>query len=441
MKLTANQQMAARMVSNYLNPGQNIFGAPQSYNHKHNIAYDFGYPTQTEITFDLAYRMWRRHGIARALVTKTSGKTWQEHPALREYEDDHEETALERGIRQHFASIRMWQAMATTDERSMVGKYGGVLLRLADGQGWDKPVGSVSGGIEGLVGVIPAWEEQLQVSAWDTDPASTTYGQPKMFMFNEAAVDAEEGKFRSFTVHPDRVYVWSKDRTTWGESKLESCYNALLDVEKVRGAGGEGFWKNAKSQPILQAAPDVNFDQLAKMLGTNMEGLPDALDEVVSKWSKGFDVSLTLQGMEAKTLQVTLPSPEHFYNIALQEIAASWPIPQKVLVGMQTGERASTEDAREWAQINMSRRSMMVVPNIMDIVDKLERVGVLPERDWYIDWSDLTAPTQGEKMDVVGKMADVNQKMAATGGKSLQMMKCGLSLIMNRSQVMRGFRN
>jgi len=416
MKLTANQAMAARMVGNYINPGQNIFGAMPNSNPKHNLAYDFGYPTETEIDFNSAYRMYRRHGIAKALVTRTAGKTWQDQPALRESEDDHEETGLELTIRQKFSSIRLWQSLAETDTRSMVGKYAGVLLRLADGNRWDQPVGAVSGGINGLVGVIPAWEEQLEVSEWHTDPTSESYGQPKMFMFNENAVDNETGKMRQFTVHPDRVYVWSKDRTTWGESKLESCYNALMDVEKIRGAGGEGFWKNAKAQPVLQASPDVDFNQLAAMLGTDTAGLPDALDDVVAKWSKGFDVSLILQGMEAKTLSVTLPSPEHFYNIALQEIAASWPIPQKVLVGMQTGERASTEDAREWAQINMSRRSMMVVPNIMDIIEKLERVGVLPERDWYIDWSDLTAPTLGEKVEILKGLSDVNQKNMGSGG-------------------------
>ena len=237
-----------------------------------------------------------------------------------------------------------------------------------------------------------------------------------MFHFNEGNVDPEEGKIRSFQVHPDRVYIWSHDRTTWGESKFEPCYNALLDVEKIRGAGGEGFWKNAKAQPVLQATPEVDFNGLAQMLGVKIDELPDALDDVVEKWSKGFDVSLMLQGMEAKTLEVTLPQPEEFFNIALQEVAASWPIPQKILVGMQTGERASTEDAREWGQINMSRRSTMVVPNIMDIINKLEGFGVLPNRDWYIDWPDLTAPTLSEKMDIGAKMAEVNAKMLGTGG-------------------------
>lgn len=421
MKLTANQQIAARMLMNHISPGDSFlrqYGT--NLNTKHDLEYDFGHPNRrTPIPFIEAYYMWRRNGIARALVEKTGGKTWQELPCLKEKEDDHEETGLEAEVRRWFSDIRLWQVLHQADMRSMVGKYGGVVFRFADGKRFEEPVDTVPGGIEGLAGILPAWEGQLEPSAWDTDPTSPGYGTPTMFHFNEANVDPEDGKVRSFQVHPDRCYVWSQDRTTWGESKYEPCWNALMDLEKIRGAGGEGFWKNAKAQPVLQAqtgdnAPD--FNQLAVMLGTDISGLPDALDDVVAKWTKGFDVSLMLQGMEAKTLEVTLPQPAEFFNIALQEVSASWPIPQKVLVGMQTGERASTEDQREWAQINMSRRATMVVPNIMDIVARLERVGVLPDRDWHVDWSDLTAPSQGEKMDIVAKMSDVNAKMAATGG-------------------------
>lgn len=414
-----NQQMSvARRILNGASYGMtsvtDIMG--QSANFKHDIGHDFGYPSTEELSFHYFYQMWRRHGIARALVEKTTGKTWQDLPKLKESsEGASEETVVEREIRQHFEAIRFWQHLQEADMRSMVGKYAGVIFQLGDGKPYNEPVKSVPGGIEGVISVIPAWEGQLEPSTWDGDPTSPTYGQPQQFRFNESSVDPEEGKVRSFTVHPDRCFVWSRDGTTFGDSKLEPCYNALIDLEKVRGSGGEGFWKNAKAQPVLQASTDVDFTQLASMLGVELDGLADALDEVMGKWSKGFDESLVLQGMEAKTLPVSLPDPEEFFNIAIQEVAASWPIPQKTLVGMQTGERASTEDSREWAQTNMSRRANLVVPNIMTIVGRLERWGVLPERDWHLEWPDLTAPTLGEKLEIGERMAKINQAMFATG--------------------------
>lgn len=388
----------------------------QSANFKHDIGYDFGYPTTEELSFEYFYQMWRRNGVARALVEKTTGKTWQELPRLLEDQERvADETKVEREVREHFEEIRFWQQLQEADMRSMVGKYSGVIFQLGDGKQYNEPVERVPGGIEGLISIIPAWEGQLEPSSWDGDSQSPTYGKPTQFRFNESSVDPENGKVRSFTVHPDRCLVWSRDGSTFGDSKLEPCYNALIDLEKIRGAGGEGFWKNAKAQPVLQASPDVDFTQLASMLGVEVDGLADALDEVMGKWSKGFDESLVLQGMEAKTLPVQLPMPEQFFNVAIQEVSAAWPIPQKTLVGMQTGERASTEDAREWAQTNMSRRANLVVPNIMAVISRLESWGILPERSWCLDWPDLTAPTLAEKLEVGERMAKINQAMFATG--------------------------
>ena len=413
--------VASRLVANARNPMnaqstsiyQNVIG--QSVNHKHDLYYDFGYPGLNELTFENFYQLWKRNGWASGLVEKTVSKTWQDDPQLREDPDAHEETPREEEIRKHFAKIRFWQFLKITDGRGMVGKYSGVVLQLADGQTYDQPVVSVPGGIEGLISVIPAWEKQLEPSAWDTDPTSPTYGSPSMFRFNESSVDPEAGKTRSFSVHPDRCLIWSADGTVFGESKFECCYNALLDMEKIRGAGGEGFWKNAKGQPVLSADKEVDFNQLASMLGTDIEGLGDALDDVVSRWTKGFDESLVLQGMTATTLSIALEKPAEFFETALMEVSASWPIPQKTLTGMQTGERASTEDAREWAQTNMGRRTQQVDPSIQDLVRRFEAWGMLEDKDWTVEWSDLTAPTQDERLTIADKMASVNQRMFATG--------------------------
>lgn len=425
LHLNSSQMNAARRLvqsstainSSQANPASIWYGGLYSSNNnaKHNLYYDFGYPVPGSLVFADFYNMWKRNGWARGLVEKTISKTWQTQPTLTEQESAHEETEIEKTISKHFTRVRFWQTLRTADARSMVGKYGGLIMQLADGLPYDQPVTAVPDGIEGLVSITPAWEGQLEPSDWDFNPGSSTYGQPTMFRFNESSVDPESGKVRSFSVHPDRCFVWSEDRTTWGDSSFEPCYNALMDMEKIRGAGGEGFWKNAKSQPVLNADKEVDFNQLATMLGTDLAGLPDALDEVVAKWSKGFDESLLLQGMTAKSLTVDLPKPEEFFQTALMEVAASWPIPQKILTGMQTGERASTEDAKEWSQTNMARRSNIVVPNVMDIVNRFVSWGMLDDIEWCLDWVDLTAATKEERVNIADKMASVNQRLATSG--------------------------
>jgi hypothetical protein len=384
---------------------------------KHNHYKDFGYPENPQ--FDDFYAMYTRNGLARAGVDKTVAKTWQDFPFLLEKPRDAgqaaKETRWEKQIRERFADLRVWQQLAEADRRGMVGRYAGVILRLADGKPFNSPVGKrVRGGLLGLVEVIPVWEGQLTVAEWDSDQTSKTYGEPKMFAFNESAV-GKVTQPRTFNVHPDRVLIWSRDGTIHGDSALKPGLNDLITAEKIVGAGGEGFWKNAKQAPVLEVDKEAKPATMASMMGVPVDQLADKMGEQVADWQKGFDELLMIQGMQAKALQITLPSPEHFFMVAVQSFAASRLMPVKILVGMQTGERASTEDADEWAQTNMSRRASETIPNIMAFVRRLVRFGMIPERDWSLAWTDLTEPKASEKIDRVAKMAEVNAKAQASG--------------------------
>lgn len=376
---------------------------------KHDHYTDFGW--HKELTFDHLYAMYMRNSLARAGVDKTISKTWQSDPEVWQTEDRAEETPLEKEIRQLFDDLRVWQGMAIADRRAMVGGYAGLILRFRDGA-FDQPVAKVPGGLNGFAGVIPVWKAQLRVSEWDTDPMSEGYGTPKMFQFNETAMpgtDPDGKGARIIKIHPDRVLVWSVDGTLDNPSDLAPGYNDLVDLEKIKGAGGEGFWKNAKASPILEAAPDLKIKALAEAMNVSIPEVADAMNEQVNKWQSGFDNMLMVQGMEAKTLSVTLPNPEHFFAGPVQSFAASLQIPVKILLGSQTGERASTEDANEWSATCMSRRKRTCLPLIREFVRRLEKFGILPPGDWTIGWDDLTEATSQEKLARSKDMAAVNQ--------------------------------
>lgn len=390
---------------------------------KHNHYVDFGYPTV--IDFNLLYETYTRNSIAKAAVTKTVAKTWESHPLLQEKARDgseggqKKETRREKLIRQWFDDLRFWQQLMECDRRALVGSYSGVILQLADGQTWDKPVTTVPGGLDGLVKVIPAWEGQLTVSQWDEDQTSKTYGEPLVFSFQEAAV-GEQKKPRSVMIHRDRVVIWSEDGTMNCRSALEAGINDLIDIEKVRGGGAEGFWKNAKSSPILETVPGASLKQMADAMGVKPDDVVDKMNDQVEDFQKGFDKVLMLQGMTAKPMTVTLPaSPEHYFLVAAQCFAASFMLPLKILLGSQSGERASTEDAGEWADTNTARRTNIVVPAIKAVIRRLERFGILPERDWHLEWTDLRAASADQKMDRVTKMATANKTQADATGERI----------------------
>src|SRR5690606_11050298 len=136
-----------------------------------------------------------------------------------------------------------------------------------DDLAFDQPVGLVPGGLDGLAGAIPVWESQLEVVEWNADPRSEDYGTPRFYQFTESALGGESRSPRQFRVHPDRVLIWSDSGTVNGRSALEPGYNDLLDAEKVKGAGGEGFWKTSRGAPIITAAEGMNPADVAQAMG------------------------------------------------------------------------------------------------------------------------------------------------------------------------------
>jgi hypothetical protein len=151
---------------------------------------------------------------------------------------------------------------------------------------------------------------------------------------------------------------------------------------------------------------------MAAAMQVPISELANAMNTQVENWQKGFDQLLMLQGMKATAQSITLPQPKEFMEASLMSFAASMLIPVKILVGSQTGERASTEDADEWELTNNSRRQNQIMPIIRQFIGKLVDAGILENKDWVTDWSDLTESSLDQKLDQAAKMADINAKQA-----------------------------
>jgi len=389
-------------------------------NTKHDYAKDYGWPDN--ITFDFLYRVYTRNGLAAAAADRLSLRTWQTLPEFWE-SNKPVESGYESDLRKRFEDIRGWSALIETDLRAFVGGYSGAILRLADNKNFSEPVDRVNGGVDGIVEIVPAWASQLTVTQWDDNEQSENYGRPLMFQFNESALrDTNTGanstnqKMRQFNVHPDRVLLWSADGTIYARSNLHAGYNSLIDVEKIVGAGGEGFWKNAKSAPVISVEDKFDVQTMAQSLGVTPDLIKDAMSERVSDWQQGFDKLLMLQGMKAEALAVTLPQPNEFFMIAANMFAASVSIPVRVLIGNQTGERASTEDQIDFNKTCMSRRERVVIPMLRDLLNRFEKWGIIAQKDWIIHWDSLLDSSPSDKMTRAQGMATINNTMLGAMG-------------------------
>lgn len=421
-EITVNEQTLELVINALSRRLDSSYGNLSSgQDQKHQLLYcDYGYPEN--ITFEMCYQMYKRNGYATAGINHAVETCFQDYPQLLESEKTHDLTQTEQVIAEQLTRLKFWAILAEADKYSRVGEYAGVIFRFRDGKTFDKPVDGVNNGLEGVAEMVPAWQGQLTPLEIDMNETSETYGQVTMYVFDESglsalgSVNGGTKKARKFNVHPSRVHIWSANQTVYGNRMvLEPGFNDLLTIQKVIGGGGEGFWKNAKAAPIMNVDKDTKAEKLAQMLNVPVTDIADKVDEIVRDFNTGLDATMMFQGIDVKAQAISMLSPEKFVLVAAQSFAASINEPLKLLVGNQNGERASTEDNKQWNKTCNSRRTNYCKPNIMGIIEKFVAYNILPKKSYYLLWSDLTESTTDEKIGIADKMATVNQKLLGTG--------------------------
>ncbi|EDU0974151.1 DUF1073 domain-containing protein [Salmonella enterica subsp. enterica serovar Anderlecht] len=389
---------------------------------------EFGYPDS--VNFDDFYRAYKRNAVARAAVRRMVDNCWQDNPEIFEGEEKKDgakkDSAWDKQVNKLFK--KRWKQIKGADRRNLVGNYSALLIQLRDGGDWREAVNRAtvrSLSEKALVRLIPVWEAQLDVARWDEDPQSETFGMPAMYRYTEIPVGSDNGKpGRIIDVHPDRVFILAEgadDGSMDGESMLEAGFNKLLDIEKISGGSAEGFLKNASRQIAFNFSKDVNFAKLAKALGVSESEVSAAMDSQVRELNRNVDSAVMMQDGSASVLSVAAADPEPTWRTALNEFCATIPIPVKILIGMQTGERASTEDGKDWAKTGNARRAGFLTDVVEGIVRWFINLEIIPapaSEEITVSWSDLLAPSQAEKIANMDKMADVAVKTTNAFGRS-----------------------
>lgn len=424
-KNTALVALAAMAVNRAQNT-RDLSHLDPSGDTKHIKAYtDYGWPVNPK--FEDFYNQYDRNPMAYAGVTRIVDRIWEENPwVLQGSEEIHDETTWERLFREFAERVDLWRVMKQADEYSRVGEYAGIIIRIRDGKQFSQPVeGRVDGGLDSILELIPAFQGQLKLSDWVSDQSSEDYGKPTMYQYREASLprksqDDNAGyEHRSFDVHPDRVWIWSQDGKPHGRSPIKSVLNNLINLQKISGAGGEGFWKNCRQNPLFDIDPAANLATLAQALGVDdVDEIKDALGEEVSDWNSGLDNLIMTQGMKPEFPSVQLPQPQEFIEAEMNQIAAGFKTPSRILIGNQQGERSSTEDEKGFNKSAASRAEGYCTPNIRRILTWLIDHGMVEDsQDWFISWPDFTAPTGEQRQERGKSMSTINKDHLAIGGE------------------------
>lgn len=393
----SNEGMRQRMA-------QVISGGYDNADTLHNVYLDYGYPLA--LIFNQFWNMYRRFGIARNVVELPVDTGWMQNPLITG--PDKFEKELETLV----VNTKLFNRLQALDTRQRVGRYAGLFIRVRDGKKPSEPLEGKLPGVNAVVALVPIYEGQLSVSSTETDPMSDDFGLPTMYNFNSGSTgNRNEQQATSFAIHPSRIVIAAEGADNggiYGISSLEAPYNSLMDLRKIIGAGGEGFYKNAAQNIVF------NLKDGASAKGN--EALLTKFNENYDEFSANrFRRGLWTPGMEANALESSLIQPKEFFNNALNDVAAASKIPATILIGQQTGRLASSEDSKHFLSGINSRRENFMSEMIRSVIDWFILNGVLPSAEYEIEWDDLLALSQQDRLNNGKTMSAINEGQFKSG--------------------------
>ena len=151
------------------------------------------------------------------------------------------------------------------------------------------------------------------------------------------------------------------------------------------------------------------------MLGCKVTELGDAFNKIGKDLNLNFDAVLALMGANANVLSTQLPDLDQPFNNAIQDFAASRQIPSTIIVGMQTGERASSEDNISFALRAQAYRENVLDYEIEKILQAFAKIGLWSNVEWAIKWDELLNSTEIEKAELAKTMSETALNMIGAG--------------------------
>ena len=368
----------------------------------HNVFTDFGYPV--ELTFFNLWNMYRRFGPATAVVEMPTDICWLSPPEVKG------SPAFDKEFKLFVKKTKLWNRVKGLDKRQRVGRYAGLLIEVKDGKKLNEPIESLNG-IGSISNLKPIYEGQLEVATTDKTLGSENFNKPTMYNYNSGTTGNknDESTF-SGQIHPSRLIIAAEgadDGSIYGISSLENIFNDLMDLRKVSGAGGEGFYQNTRSAPVITAKDGYTAPKTQE----KRDELETQIDDFLGKWQKKFVTS----GLEFNYPDIKLDNPKEFAENAWANISAGSKLSSDELRGTQTGVLAGDKNSKATLTRMQSRRENFLTGLVTDVIDWMMLNRVLVASDFEIEWDDLLASSDDEKLSLGGKMAEINEKSFKAG--------------------------
>jgi hypothetical protein len=247
-------------------------------------------------------------------------------------------------------------------------------------------------------------ESLVQIVRYEWNLNNPRFGMPVMYRvtFNDPR-ETHTGiglPLATVFVHWSRILHVTDSHNTAGSSEIFSpgrikpILNPLLDIQKIRGAAGEGYYKGGFPGLTGETHP-----QLGGEVDIDEEKAKDAMEQ----WMNGLQRTLLGVGISYKTLAPNVTDPTPYLLAPMQAVALQIGCPMRVFLGSERGEMASSQDDENWNDRKRERQINYLTPRlIVPFFDRLIRIGVLPEPEGYsVEWPALDAISEKDKATII----------------------------------------
>jgi len=275
----------------------------------------------------------------------------------------------------------------------------------------EKATGKKSSKVK-LVGCRVFDQSHVEIDSWNSDQESPLFGWPQIYRVtvgdDSTRTNAVTGTTGSHSYVEREIKVhWSRiihlcpnpiDSDYIGNSALKVPLNDLQDLQKIYGASGEGYWRNA--------FPGLSFESHPSLGGkANLD--TESIKKQIEGYQHTFQRYLATVGGTVKTIAGTVVEPLPHVETRIEAICIYLGCPVRIFKGSERGQLASTQDKDSWDERMMRRQHRYIIPKIVvPFIDRLIAVGVLPipSEGYRVKWPDFTALSQLAKADLATKM-------------------------------------
>lgn len=344
---------------------------------------------------------FKRGDVAARVVEAFPKATWRGGAELIEDEDPTVETEFEEAWEDLAKRLQVWPSLQRADILAGLGPFSVLLIGTPGKLEEEMPQ---LRGPDDVLYLLPYGSDEVSISQSVEDAEDPRFGLPLTYKLKRVATA------RTITreVHWTRlIHIADNvlDDRVNGSPLLERAWNRLDDLDKVVGGGSEAFWLRVNKGLIFNIDPNVKVDQPQL----------DKLKEEAEEFAHNMRRTLAARGFEVTDVGSDVARITDPVDSIVALISGATGIPQRILLGSERGELASTQDKENWDERVSDRRRDFAEPVVRDLVDRLVERGALPQPEEYeVRWPEVEDLTDAERADVADKWAGLNAKAKGT---------------------------